>query len=686
MPVFSFECTQCGKTLHAATEFAGRRAKCPKCGKLINVSAPLIPGDKEKASSERVPPILPTAPSQKRHGRSNIPWPALTTGIAAVLVTSLFFTFRGASDHQPKLLPSPTATAGDSVPEDVVVGTDVPSIVGQESGSPEDRNPDPIATARKSVVRLATDHGSMGSGFLLADAETVATNLHVVAGAQTVTASFEDGSEIPVDGFLHASTGLDLAILHLSRPSNSGPLVVAKDDVAAGTADVYAIGMPQGLPFSVSKGVVSAYRLWVDVKNNLGLKEDLHDEAAKWVQTTTPISPGNSGGPLLTASGEVLGINTLTLSSRDAQNLNFSLRSTELLSFLNTTRHHIRDLSLLPESPMPSSKAAGSGGADTGARDREAWDLTADAIGDYLLSDLLYEERVSDAHNPTESKNHRLVAAGAALAAVEKLTRIDEQELNPVLGHYVESLIKAILNRRTALLENNQKAPRNAAGDSPAEIVTIESKAVKSRLEFVHGGDWFGPIRVAEKDLGNWWYLAKQSDKAPGEFPHPEASPPKGGWLYEARFLDICMDAHHRGLNEGGGQVALAYIIRLFPRHPKAEWAAQVLGPEATPERLRELAPGAARSFADRFPPRTEEEEMADFKRMTPVRAEQVKLEVRERLEAARAAPRHDIAATLAGVRWIRKYVLESEDLEAREKRDLLNQIDEAIAAMTASN
>src|SRR5690606_502952 len=85
-----------------------------------------------------------------------------------------------------------------------------------------------------------------------------------------------------------------------------------------------AFGSPLGLSFTASNGIVSAVRLEDELRNEaLGLNLNV-----TWIQTTSPISPGNSGGPLMNDRGEVIGINTLIVGAAHAgQNLNFAVSS-----------------------------------------------------------------------------------------------------------------------------------------------------------------------------------------------------------------------------------------------------------------------------------------------------------------------------------------------------------------------
>jgi S1-C subfamily serine protease len=216
----------------------------------------------------------------------------------------------------------------------------------------------PIEESLKSVVLIKTPQG-LGTGFVVHDQSLIATNLHVIAGAKEAIAVFSTGEKIAVDGFLVASPEHDLAILHLADPSPAEPLSLSDDRVDLGT-DVYAIGSPQGLAGSVSKGVVSAYRRWADLAPLLrdSLDDFGYEDNSQWVQTDAAINGGNSGGPLVLASGEVIAINTLGSSAAAGQNINFAVDVSHLQRFVERLPKKIKALASIPSSDR---MAAGEG-------------------------------------------------------------------------------------------------------------------------------------------------------------------------------------------------------------------------------------------------------------------------------------------------------------------------------------
>src|SRR5262249_3217617 len=109
----------------------------------------------------------------------------------------------------------------------------------------------------------------------------------------------------------------DLAILTTAGELAASPLPLVEKTPTPGTT-VYAIGNPLGLEKSISTGVVA------------GIRED---KGRRMLQSTSPISPGSSGGPVLDASGNVIGVAVGTLE--DGQNINFAVPATSVLDLLN---------------------------------------------------------------------------------------------------------------------------------------------------------------------------------------------------------------------------------------------------------------------------------------------------------------------------------------------------------------
>jgi len=186
-------------------------------------------------------------------------------------------------------------------------------------------------------VRSPTHEQWWGSGFVVDAAGYILTNEHVVRGAHEVVVSIGDeqrGGSFPAE-VVGTAPEFDLALLRLPAVSRPGgllgdgePLVVPvtvgdSDDLMVGEWAI-AIGSPFGSQLaattpSVSVGVVSAVRRDVPPPDDT----QVHWPYFKMIQTDAIINEGNSGGPLVNAAGEVVGVNTIKLAS--SNRVNFSI-------------------------------------------------------------------------------------------------------------------------------------------------------------------------------------------------------------------------------------------------------------------------------------------------------------------------------------------------------------------------
>jgi hypothetical protein len=244
-------------------------------------------------------------------------------------------------------------------------GCFISDAAGQEKSEtrPELRLADLIEQTEPSCVRLdviCSDGEGIGSGFVVQQSDWIVTNYHVVAGATKATATFADGTKAEVEGFLAYGEKRDVAVLKLKldkrRPQ---PLKLATVLPRKGES-VVAIGAPQGLSFTASEGIISA------VRDGKELAEFGADALGTWLQTSTPISPGSSGGPLLNRQGEVVGANSASLAS--AQNLNFAVSAQDIADILKVAaRSELRDLARIDPPPSrPQSRPRSSSGTPQG--------------------------------------------------------------------------------------------------------------------------------------------------------------------------------------------------------------------------------------------------------------------------------------------------------------------------------
>jgi hypothetical protein len=174
---------------------------------------------------------------------------------------------------------------------------------------------------------------SLGSGFVLRDG-LVVTNRHVIAGASSGYCKLVGKSaKYEISGTAAVDEAHDLAILAVQGLKAPRLVLGDSNQVAVGD-EVYAVGNPEGLEGTFSQGIVSAIR---------------HIGSDTVLQMTAPISPGSSGGPILDASGKVVGIAVATFSS--GQNLNLAIPSSYLTSLAASVTVEIRSLSRLAATP-----------------------------------------------------------------------------------------------------------------------------------------------------------------------------------------------------------------------------------------------------------------------------------------------------------------------------------------------
>lgn len=170
-----------------------------------------------------------------------------------------------------------------------------------------------VRSTLDSVVLIVVLGGSgkesrQGSGFLISPDGKILTNYHVIQDASSAVVKLSNGAFFPVDGVLAANKDNDLALIKVTG-KNLPSLGLGDSEKLLVGEHVIAIGSPLGLENTVSDGIVSAVR-----EGSTG---------QKWIQTTAPASPGNSGGPLLNSQGSVIGI--LAFRVKGGENVNFAV-------------------------------------------------------------------------------------------------------------------------------------------------------------------------------------------------------------------------------------------------------------------------------------------------------------------------------------------------------------------------
>jgi serine protease Do len=165
-----------------------------------------------------------------------------------------------------------------------------------------------------ALLQPVAEQGT-GTGFVIGSDGLIATNDHVVQGAQSITVTLSSGRTLPAR-VAGGNAGADLAVLRIA--ARDLPVVPLGDSSSLHVGDpVVAIGNALALPGgpTVTEGIVSALDRTIQTDDGAVL----HDV----IQTDAAINQGNSGGPLVDASGDVVGINTAAASG--GQNIGFAI-------------------------------------------------------------------------------------------------------------------------------------------------------------------------------------------------------------------------------------------------------------------------------------------------------------------------------------------------------------------------
>lgn len=165
------------------------------------------------------------------------------------------------------------------------------------------------------------------------DTAYVFTNNHVIEGSDSIEVLFKDGTRVEAD-VIGSDLWTDLAVLAIDSSDVSTVAEFGDSDNLTVGEPAVAIGSPLGTNFasSVTSGIVSAVERTVPVDTNMDGEMDWEMTA---IQTDAAINPGNSGGPLVNIAGQVIGINSMKISSSTIEGMGFSIPSNDAVDIIN---------------------------------------------------------------------------------------------------------------------------------------------------------------------------------------------------------------------------------------------------------------------------------------------------------------------------------------------------------------
>jgi S1-C subfamily serine protease len=223
---------------------------------------------------------------------------------------------------------------------------------------PEMSVEDVVEKSKPAVVLLLRPDGQ-GTGFLITDTGVIATNEHVARGRETLVAILPSGKQLEAK-VVYVDQTIDLALAKIEGSGFPHLALADLSTVRQGQTSI-AIGNPgSGLPFTVSKGIVSAVGRLPEAGSGI------------WIQTDASVNPGNSGGPLLNAHGEVIGMNTVKVVKPGVQGIAFAVSSSDMLEIL----HRFYPTSAM--SPQDSASMSDGTGTVTITSDPDGADVFLD--------------------------------------------------------------------------------------------------------------------------------------------------------------------------------------------------------------------------------------------------------------------------------------------------------------------
>lgn len=279
------------------------------------------PGPPPSPTSPLPPPPLPSdEPPDAAGSERKAGWlkPALAGGVVGAMVAAAMAGGIVAASDDHDTGSSPTAAAMVSRPSTRLADglLTISRVLDAVEKGVVSINVQGIQT---NGLRTGIFEGA-GSGMVIDPTGLVLTNAHVVNGANTITVTLSDGREVPAD-LVSSVPSRDVALLQIRGGSDLDVVTLGTSkELAVGDA-VVAVGnaLNLGATPTVTTGIVSALNRSIDA----GAQGQVVEGLDQLIQTDAAINQGNSGGPLVNAAGQVVGINTAVAA--EGQNIGFAL-------------------------------------------------------------------------------------------------------------------------------------------------------------------------------------------------------------------------------------------------------------------------------------------------------------------------------------------------------------------------
>ena len=317
-----------------------------------------------------------------------------------------------------------------------------------------------------------------GSGIIVGkndDELLIATNYHVVEGADTLSVAFTDGNavEASVKGF---DEERDLAVVSVSLDDVEDDTMDAVSIANIGSSDdlkvgeqVVSIGNALGYGQSVTTGIVSAKNRRMDSDNNTVTDgSDDSSDGVNLIQTDAAINPGNSGGALLNMEGEVVGINSAKLASTEVEGMGYAIAISDVTDILQnlmneTSRDKLDD-------------------SEHGVLGIEGSSVSSEAVQMYGIPAGVFVKKVTEggAADKAGLKANSVITEfnGKAVSSIDQLSEYlsyyepdEEVELTVQVPHgtsYKEETVKVTLDENTDAddSDDNDKDSKKSKKDS----------------------------------------------------------------------------------------------------------------------------------------------------------------------------------------------------------------------------